>query len=96
VEILWVIIVLQAIICGILSGSLAEEKGHRSGSWFATGFFFGIFGLIAAAGLPTKTIIDSASSLLKKCPDCAELIRKEALVCKYCGHSYMQNNEAGK
>lgn len=87
-EIFWVIIVLQAIFCGFLSMNLAEHKGHSSGAWFASGFFFGIFGLIAAAGLPTKTAPPSMSGLQKKCPDCAESIRREALVCKFCGRKF--------
>lgn len=68
--------------------NLAEHKGHSSGAWFASGFFFGIFGLIAAAGLPTKTAPPSMTGLQKKCPDCAESIRKEALVCKFCGRKF--------
>ncbi len=84
----WIILVLQALISGFLSMDLAEKKGYSSGAWFACGLFFGIFGLIAAAGLPRKQESMSASVLLKKCPDCAESIRKEALVCKFCGANF--------
>jgi hypothetical protein len=84
-ETIWIILILQAFICGILASNLADHKGHSGGAWFATGFFLGIFGLIAAAGLPSKQTQQSAGVLLKKCPDCAEAIRKEALVCKFCG-----------
>lgn len=87
-EIFWTILVLQAFICGILSSNLAEHKGHSSGAWFASGFFLGIFGLIAAAGLPRNQDTQSATGLMKKCPDCAETIRKEASVCKFCARKF--------
>ena len=47
---------VQAFICGGLSTNLAEKKGYGTGAWFAAGFFFGIFGLIAAAGLPPSRL----------------------------------------
>jgi len=85
----WVLLALQAVISGFLSMDVAEKKGHSSGAWFACGFFFGVLGLIAAAGLPRKQSATAAStSFLKKCPKCAEPIRKEALVCKYCANTF--------
>lgn len=47
---------VQAFICGGLSTNLAEKKGYGTGAWFAAGFLFGIFGLIAAAGLPPSRL----------------------------------------
>ncbi|MBU1298213.1 MAG: hypothetical protein KKF20_02705 [Bacteroidetes bacterium] len=85
----WVLLVLQAVISGFLSMDIAEKKGHSSGAWFACGFFFGVLGLIAAAGLPIKqSATPAGASFLKKCPKCAEPIRKEALVCKYCANTF--------
>lgn len=87
-EIFWIVLILQAFICGILSSNLAKHKGQSIGAWFAVGFFLGIFGLIAAAGLPTKIAPPLTTGLLKKCPDCAESIHTEALVCKFCGRKF--------
>lgn len=89
-EILWIILMLDALICGFLASCLAELKGHSSGAWLACGFFFGILGLIAAAGLPLKQTTASAG-LIRKCPHCAELIRAEANVCRYCARDLVRN-----
>lgn len=90
-EIIIIILIVQAFICGILSFNLAEHKGQSTGAWFAAGFFFGIFGLIAAAGLPTKAALPSVAGLQKKCPDCAESLLREAMVCKFCGKRFTRD-----
>lgn len=86
-----VILVVQAFACGALSTTLAEKKGHSTGAWFAAGFFLGIFGLIAAAGLPVMVRQAPSGLPTKTCPDCAEPIHKEALVCKHCGRRFERN-----
>jgi hypothetical protein len=82
---------IQAFGCAALSTVLAEKKGYSEGAWFAAGFFLGIFGLIAAAGLPVIPREIRSEPLTKSCPDCAEPIRKEALLCKHCGRRFERN-----
>jgi len=89
----WILAVaLQCAIFGGLSSYVADEKGYSWGAWFAIGFLFSIGGLIAAAGLPriaeVTQIENCYESLLKRCPECAEYVRIEAAVCRYCGHAF--------
>ena len=44
------------VACAFFSSNVAKAKGYSSSSWFFAGFFFGIFALIAAAGLPDKKL----------------------------------------
>jgi hypothetical protein len=53
---LWIAALLYGFIMGGFCHKLADEKGYEGGFWFFTGFFLGIFALIAAAGLPDKKL----------------------------------------
>lgn len=92
-------LVIDAIASGCLSYSLAKKKGHDAGAWFACGFFFGILGLIAAAGLPVAQVAKEAERRTtqpeagKTCPDCTEMVRQDARVCRYCGHRFSVKEE---
>jgi hypothetical protein len=33
------------------------------------------------------------SSRLKRCPSCAELVRREAILCKHCGRDIQPNDD---
>jgi len=48
------IVILYMVILGGFCAFLAQEKLYSAHSWFWLGFFFGVFALIAAAGLPDK------------------------------------------
>lgn len=77
----------------ILVGVYANSKG-RSGA----GFFFlsvilsPLVGIICALiaspdhGALDRKAIEKGTH--RKCPECAELVRKEARVCKHCGHDF--------
>lgn len=83
------ILIVDAIVCMALAANVAEKKGHSSGAWGACGFFFGILGLIAAAGLPSKEgLAQRGHMFIKTCPICAEPIKIEVQVCKYCGQKF--------
>ena len=79
----------NALLCMIV----AEAKGGSSG-WFFAGLVLGIFGLIGAAGLPDRRGITQSGKIisLKKCPDCAEDIKLEARVCRYCGRQFTDDD----
>jgi len=82
------IVILQAIVCAIFSAYLASTKSRSSEAWFFAGLLFGIFALIAIAGIPAGQKIEIA----KTCPECAENIPLFASTCKYCRHNFKQED----
>jgi hypothetical protein len=48
----WSLVLIQAVICSLFCSFIAGQKNRDSTGWLVLGFFFGIFGLIAVAGLP--------------------------------------------
>jgi len=58
-----IIIFVIWFISGGFCGKIAGEKGYSVGIWFFLGVFFGVFALIAAAGLPNKKVETIATDL---------------------------------
>ncbi len=86
------------ILCAVIAGS----KGRSAFGWFILGALFGILALIAIACMPSLKRAPTASFRrsssgpinvtdpvdLKKCPACAEIVRREATICRFCGNRF--------
>jgi len=64
---------------GVVAAVIARQKGRSELRWFLVGFFFHIIGLIVLFLPPVPK-----AGTTKKCPACAEVIRAEAKVCRFC------------
>lgn len=80
-------IIVIGLVFGVICALIASSRGRSALGWFVLGCLFSIFALLLVALLPSlKTDPNQPTpDTHVKCPDCAELVKNEARVCKHCG-----------
>lgn len=75
---------IGAVVVAVIAGS----RGRSGLGWFVLSLLLSpLLGLILVALLPSALTPEGAPTpeTHVKCPDCRELVLKEARVCKHCG-----------
>lgn len=78
-------VLLIASLPGLIPAFIARSKGRNFFLWWLYGFGPVFFVAVIHALLLKPNDRKLLSEGMKKCPLCAEIIRPEATVCRYCG-----------
>lgn len=68
------------LILGLLPAYIANTKGRNFFLWWLYGF------CLFVIALPHSILTNKKNNDLRKCLQCAELIKQDALMCRYCGY----------
>jgi hypothetical protein len=87
---MFVIILVAWVIVAFIAAKIAGDKGRSYGKTLALGLIFSpLISLLVAFALSPNSKKQETNALRegtsRKCPSCAELVKVEANVCRFCG-----------
>lgn len=81
------IILFFLALLALIPANIAKNKGRDPLTWWIYGTLFFLIALIHSLCLsPTPEAVEKSQldAGMKKCPRCAEMVKQDAQVCRYC------------
>ena len=82
------LLIVAWALCPLTAGSVTASRGQGWLVGIIAGGVFGLFGIAMAFGMPRLPTRDET-----RCDACAEIRRKEALICPHCGKTPKEASE---
>lgn len=84
------VLIMGALLLGLIPALIARGKGRDFATWWTYG------AALFIVALPHAFLIapDRAALGQRKCPFCAEYVKRAARVCRYCGRDLPESSRA--
>jgi len=80
---MFALIILTWLVFAVVTAGIANSKGSSGLGWFLLALIFGPIALLAVAVKSSEIKVHHLET--RACPHCAEEIKAEAKVCRFCG-----------